>query len=146
MTTRSFLKLIFTNAYPSYLHFFTMHHVQKWLSISKWWWICLNVSWSNAYVEVQCISHLLSIWIKLNFLYLVTKNHMFPIINGPIFIPWKNVKHTRTCLQLRNGLFCSTYAPNSTSVKVRLTLMLDNKLLVSNQRYFVVGDVVQVHL
>ena len=40
-----------------------------------------------------------TIWVEPIYLCLVTENHAFPIINGPISYLWANLKRARTCLQ-----------------------------------------------
>ena len=55
---------------------------------------------------------------------------------------WANLERMRTCLRLINGFLCCTCAPNLTSLKTRLKLMLDNNLHVSNRTCFVVVDAV----
>ena len=72
-----------------------------------------------------------TIGVKPIYICCVTENHAFPIIDGPILIPWANRKRARTYLRLIIGFHCYICAPNPTSLKARLTLMLDNNLHVS---------------
>ena len=83
-----------------------------------------------------------TIGVKPIYICCVTENHAFPIIDGPILIPWANRKRARTYLRLIIGFHCYICAPNPTSLKARLTLMLDNNLHVSYHICFAIGDAV----
>ena len=70
---------------------------------------------------------------------LVTQNHMFPIINGPSLIPLSKPHACKNMFTIHNDFPCCTCVPNPTSLKTRLTMMLDDNLFVSDQSCFVVA-------
>jgi hypothetical protein len=83
-----------------------------------------------------------TIWVKPIYLCLITKNHAFPIINGPILILLSKPQACENMFMTQNWLPLLHLCTTPTSLKARLIVMSDNILLVSNRSCLVVAYVV----
>jgi hypothetical protein len=79
-----------------------------------------------------------TIWIKPIYLFLITKITRFNLSMVQFSYLWANLRRARTCLQLKNGFFCCTCAPNPSSLKARLTRISYNNLNVSDRSCFAI--------
>ena len=102
------------------------------------WWACWGPTCFPSPIQYHDLPFELNLFIFVSLL----ENHTFPIISGPVLVPWSKRQVCKNICTTHSGFFCCTCAPNLASLKAHLTIMSNNNLHVLDQSCFVVANAI----